>query len=101
MYRIFILLNYVFLQEVREKFPCLECGTIYTSIFSLKFHQKVKHIEKRTFQCDECGKHLSCRNSLTTHRLTMHTKDDDERFFCSYDGCKKGKLIYRIIQVIK
>ncbi|CAO1358792.1 unnamed protein product [Diamesa hyperborea] len=86
------------MKEVREKFPCLECGTIYTSIFSLKFHQKVKHIEKRTFQCDECGKHLSCRNSLTTHRLTMHTKDDDERFFCSYEGCKKVYVAESILK---
>ena len=48
----------------------------------------VRHREKKTYECQDCGKICASRYGLQTHRLSAHVPDSEKPFKCSH--CDKG-----------
>ncbi|GMR32012.1 hypothetical protein PMAYCL1PPCAC_02207, partial [Pristionchus mayeri] len=65
--------------EVREKFECEECKKSYTSLQSLKDHQKTHSVDDGVrFDCETCGKSFRWRASLREHKK-MHRGEENPR----------------------
>lgn len=81
-----------------EKFTnsCSICGKKYSSIFSLRQHVKVVHVNQAKFKCQHCDKSFSRKANLDSH-LNVHSME--KRFECSHCGLMlKTKANLRVHQ---
>ncbi|XP_017557567.2 zinc finger protein 91 isoform X1 [Pygocentrus nattereri] len=72
-----------------QKFKCMECGRVFTSLTFYNKHQRlahskempaksflnqVVHLQKKAFECQECGLRFSRASALHSHEL-CHTEE--------------------------
>ena len=64
------------------KYPCVECGFMFSDSAQLKKHVKCVHISEKTFRCLPCSRTFQERAELEKHFLTKpHEK---KAFQCGY-----------------
>lgn len=58
----------------RKSHCCEECGKVFRSVGSLKYHQRVHQRESslKPYSCDVCGKFFIRRSMLRNHITTIH-----------------------------
>lgn len=78
--------------DKKDQVNCNVCGKNYSSVFSLRQHIKVVHVNEAIFTCPYCDKKFSRKANLTSH-LNVHS--EDKKFECDICGLKlktKGNL---------
>jgi DNA-directed RNA polymerase subunit RPC12/RpoP len=79
-------------EDKKAQHPCQICGKNYSSVFSLRHHVKVVHINQAAFNCHLCEKSFSRKANLESH-LVSHS--NDKPYSCDYCGLRlktKGNL---------
>ena len=68
-----------------RSYPCSQCGKCYSSMASLKTHEK-KHTEIKPHQCDCCKRSFYQPHELRKHKLQVHLGSNP--YICSFMGCQ-------------
>ncbi|XP_023232497.1 protein krueppel-like isoform X2 [Centruroides sculpturatus] len=59
-----------------RKFECEMCQKRYRSEFNLKAHMR-QHTGESPFQCDKCSRKFAHLSSLKTHKLRIHSTQNE------------------------
>ncbi|XP_011881525.1 PREDICTED: zinc finger protein 271-like [Vollenhovia emeryi] len=82
----------------KEIWRCDICSKIFPRRAVLLIHQRV-HGDDKLYECDECGKKLASKSSLTYHKRSMHLRERPH--MCHYCGdsfvSKEARLIHERI----
>ena len=72
-----------------KQFQCDLCEKAYSSLPTLKLHQKNDHEGKFNFYCDVCNKGFEYMNRLQRHKETVHEGNN------TFKNCAKnvGKML--------
>lgn len=73
---------------------CKICNTTVSSRSYLREHEKIVHLKRKDFKCDECGSYFAYRHVLKTHiKDVVHLKIKNHH--CEHCGAafsQKGNL---------
>ena len=67
-------------------YECKTCGKVLMSRYNIRQHLKRHTGEIQTFDCTQCGKSYTSKQSLISHTLTVH---EGKMLRCTYEGCTK------------
>lgn len=73
-------------KEFKESFPCSLCSSVLSTAVGLKVHHQHKHSGLKPFECKECDKSFSLKETLKTHVRNVHNherkfgENDDSKF---------------------
>lgn len=69
-----------------DPYECFHCGRKFATLHNLKIHVKT-HVQapsdKRSLQCDNCGKYYKHQSLLDKHKMISHGISSDELYECS------------------
>lgn len=69
-------------------FRCDECNKVFSANRTLENH-KLSHNSDKPYKCDQCTKCYSKKYLLNHHKLA-HTREEDKKFICEVNDCKKA-----------
>ena len=103
-----LLLRHMADQHDVKKFPCQECGDSFEQEKLLLQHMTDQHDvmimptmpptlpEQSVIDCNVCGTRFTSRQDLALHKVTLHQREDVEKYFgdqkwcCSFCGKQLG-----------
>lgn len=88
IFKRYIIVQHIMKHENPDAFKCEECNKIYSDNRTLENH-KLSHTSDKPYKCDECSKCYSKRYLLNHHKLA-HTREEDKKFICEVNDCKKA-----------
>lgn len=78
--------------DQKSFFPCEQCGKKYSSVFSLRQHVKVVHVNQATFKCPHCNKAFSRKANLESHLMVHSSEKPFQCDVCHLRLKTKGNL---------
>lgn len=73
-------------EQLPEKPQCVECGKMFSSKKTYRYHMNVLHKGQNTHPCPRCGKVYQWRSNLGRHMRTHKARDSGE-LYC--EPCEK------------
>ncbi|ROT78066.1 zinc finger protein [Penaeus vannamei] len=77
-------------KQTRQKFPCSDCGKLYTQRRARDLHMLV-HTGERPFVCDRCGAAFNRPGTLKVHRITEVCLRKHRRAFDQRASARAGR----------
>ncbi|XP_063596617.1 sal-like protein 4 [Penaeus indicus] len=77
-------------KQTRQKFPCSDCGKLYTQRRARDLHMLV-HTGERPFVCDRCGAAFNRPGTLKVHRITEVCLRKQRRAFDQRASARAGR----------
>ncbi|KAJ1368807.1 hypothetical protein KIN20_030138 [Parelaphostrongylus tenuis] len=71
---------------VRPPMNCEECGKRFATIFKLRKHFSIRHIEEPRYSCGQCGQKFVNQKGLNRHDRLVHQRI---LHMCPYEGCDR------------
>ncbi|XP_042865589.1 zinc finger protein 408-like isoform X2 [Penaeus japonicus] len=78
-------------KQNKQKFPCSDCGKLYTQRRARDLHMLV-HTGERPFVCDRCGAAFNRPGTLKVHRITEVCLRKQRRAFDQRASARAGRV---------
>ena len=86
----------------KKRHFCQECGTSFSTDYTLNSHIKAKHSKESPYKCKKCGKKLSTSKALQLHVKAIHLNErhqckDCQKSFSGLDAMRRHmKVIHSV-----